>query len=155
MSKNTPAKAKTEITIAKIGIITAVVSVIGVLITAFFAYLTSISQIEIPLHATQTAQATVSIQTAPNEVVIKLEIQDKTSGKNIENAIVSLQIGTEPTVINISGSDGIVRFFVDSEQMGLPVKLSVEVKGYEIYKQEIDIKEQSLTIPLSPIEIKP
>ncbi len=50
-------KSQATITVAKIGIITAFIAVIGVIVTAVFSYLGSRSQVELPVRWTQTAES--------------------------------------------------------------------------------------------------
>ena len=55
--KISPQPMDKSVDVAKIGIIVSLVTVIGVIATAFFNYLSTRTQIELPIRATQTAEA--------------------------------------------------------------------------------------------------
>lgn len=68
--KNSPSKKRSNnLSAAQIGIIASVITVIGVIATAFFNYLSTRTQIELPIQATQTAEAK-QVQAASNMISI-------------------------------------------------------------------------------------
>lgn len=103
---------------------------------------TAINKIQLPIVPTSTPT-----QLPANNVIIKFVVLDKTSQKNISGAKITLQIGIMPSESDITDIDGVARFFLNSENVGLHGFLQVEADGYKFQKRDIDINEKE------PIEI--
>jgi hypothetical protein len=106
---------------------------IATIIVAYIGYLGIKYQSDIP------AQPTKNVI---NEAVIKFVVLDKTSGENISGATIALQIDVMPSEINVTDTNGVARFFLKPESIGLHGFLQIEADGYKSQKRDIDIDEK-------------
>jgi hypothetical protein len=108
-------------------IIVAVISLVGILISI----------------QANTADKTLTPQ--PNTTFdYLLRVQTKDTGEPISNARVTIEVAGQAPIDEITDSNGIARIFVNANYAGQPGRLIVEVVGYKLYRQEIDIREASL-----------
>ncbi|MFN8414172.1 MAG: hypothetical protein U0Z26_17460 [Anaerolineales bacterium] len=74
-----------------------------------------------------------------DEVAIKFTVLDKDSNESIIGATITLQIDVLPSETNVTDTDGVARFFLKPESIGLHGFLRVEANGYITQKRDIDI----------------
>jgi hypothetical protein len=74
----------------------------------------------------------------------QVRVQDKATGANIPNALVTIEVGGKAPLDAITDSTGFARIFVSADHSGQPGRLLVEAEGYIKHRQEIDITEGAL-----------
>lgn len=87
-----------------------------------------------------------------NEIVsVFVRVQELDTGERVENAQITLELVEQVPTLELTDSQGIARFLVDSSQIGEPGVLIVEKTGYEVYTLQVDIFPDDLpeVIPLS------
>ena len=83
-----------------------------------------------------------SPESTVDEATIKFVVLDKVTGNSITGATITLQIDVMPSEVNVTDTDGVARFFLKSEFIGLHGFLRIEADGYKSQKRDIDIDEK-------------
>jgi len=93
---------------------------------------------------------------SPVEAVIKFVVLDKATGENITGATITLQIDVMPSETKVTDTDGVARFFLKPDYIGLHGFLQIEADGYKAQKRDIDIDEKKpIEIYLEPADPTP
>jgi len=124
-------KNGSKIGLIVVPVIVALISCLGLIAS------TLINKIQIPAAPTFTPTPLPI-----NHAIIKFVVFDKTTQKNILGAKIILQIGIMPSQSDITDTDGVARFFLNPEYIGLHGFLQIEADGYKSQKRDIDINEK-------------
>ena len=93
---------------------------------------------------TATSTATPRPTATPTRFTYPVRVQEKGTGRNIPNAKVIIEVAGQAPLDEITDTNGFTRIFIDASYVGRPARLSVEANGYELYRQEIDLREDIL-----------
>jgi hypothetical protein len=88
----------------------------------------------------------------PASFTYPVRVQDGAAKKNIAGANVTIEVGGQPPVDDLTDSNGYAQLPLAANYVGKAAKLRVEVSGYEPFLQNIQLVEGLLpdTIVLSP-----
>jgi len=112
-----------------------ILPVITAIVVAYIGYL------GIKYQADTAAKESTS-EASAGEATIKFVVLDKATGDNITGATITLQIDVMPSETNVTDTDGVARFFLKPEFIGLHGFLRIEADGYISQKRDIDIDEK-------------
>jgi hypothetical protein len=98
MTKPKISNQESGITVAKIGIVASVITLVGVVLTAAFNYLGTRSQIEIPIQATQTAE----MKASPSQSLETLTHTPSHTPTMVDTPTLSLATPTMPSSLSIA-----------------------------------------------------
>lgn len=73
-----------------------------------------------------------------------VRVEDLNAGEAISRAQVTVEIIGKAPLNAVSDSNGIARIFIDGERVGEPGRLRVERIGYTAYREDIDLKKDTL-----------
>jgi hypothetical protein len=111
-----------------------ILPVIAAIVVAYIGYLGIKYQADSSKNS--TSESTV------DEATIKFVVLDKATGDSITGATIILQIDVMPSETNVTDTDGVARFFLKPESIGLHGFLRIEADGYKSQKRDIDIDEK-------------
>lgn len=66
------------------------------------------------------------------------------TNETIPNATVTIEVGGQAPLDNVTDSNGVARIFISATHAGKPARLIVEAEGYRRYRQEMDLVEEVL-----------
>ena len=125
----------------KVAAIAALATVAVAVITGIFALL------QRPNPTPTTPQPTA---TSPSQTNAYFDYSVKVLAKEIElpipNAKVTIEIISQAPLGELTDSDGIARFFIDTGQVGQPARLIVQATGFRLHKQNIDLRQGVLPV---------
>jgi hypothetical protein len=93
----------------------------------------------------------------PKSFTYAVVVQDRNTRENIANARITLVVAGKAPLSSFTGNNGFTSILVDAEYVGQPGELRVEAKGFQIYTQNIDLRDGVLptTIQLDSVPPPP
>lgn len=87
-----------------------------------------------------------STEVVPSPTVFnyQVRVQAEDTGDYVQNAKVTIEVGTKAPLDSITDSNGLARIFISYSYAGQPGRLIVEATGYVRYEQYIDLTEDAL-----------
>jgi hypothetical protein len=81
---------------------------------------------------------------SPSSFEYQVRVQAKDTGAALPSAQVSIEVGSQAPLNDVTDVDGTARIFIDSSREGQPARLIVETPGYKKYIKNIDLRKDIL-----------
>ncbi len=131
------------------------VAVVGAISTVLVAVIADVSAILQQQQAVSSPTPAPTIISAPTPTSASnfdysVRVQKNDASSSIPNAKVTIEVIGQAPLDEITDSNGIARFFIDTNRAGQPARLIIRAAGYRSYNQNIDLRQATLpdVIPL-------
>jgi predicted PurR-regulated permease PerM len=84
--------------------------------------------------------------------IYQVHVESKTNGRSIERAAITIEVGTQAPLHDLTDTSGLARIALTDDLAGKPRRLSIDAPDYRRFVQQIDLNPQ--TVPLI-IQLEP
>jgi hypothetical protein len=91
--------------------------------------------------------------TSTDSFTYLVRVQEENTSRGLPSAKVTIEAANQAPLDEITDTNGFARIFIDSIYAGKAGRLLIEANGYELFRQEIDLRKDLLpdTVKLKPI----
>lgn len=143
-------KRKEDSNAVKVAVIGAAATIIVAVIAGIFAVLQqqASSSPTLPPTTVATSQGNTNFD-------YSVRVQSNDTGLPVPNAKVTIEVIGQAPLDEITDSNGIARFFIDTSRSGQPARLLIRATGLKLYNQNIDLRQGTLpdVVPLETEQV--
>jgi len=121
-------------------VIVAVIGAVALIIAAVVPGLFDLLQQQIPASST-SSPATATTSQGNTNFDYSVRVQASDTSLPIPNAKVTIEVIGQAPLDEVTDSNGIARFFIDTSRSGQPARLIIRTAGFKLHIQNIDLRQ--------------